>query len=190
MSSRSSIKKIALILAGLFAAAVLVVVGLAASKPDTLHVERSLAMRAAPEHVFPYANDFHKFTTWIPWTELDPSQTVEFSEPSAGVGAWYTWSGNDEVGTGRMELLSAAPNEVVHELRFIEPFESVATATVSVRELDGETVEVTWAYDQDADFATKLMTVFVDMDAMLGADFDKGLAKLKPLVEADASAGS
>jgi hypothetical protein len=190
MSKKATIKKVAFGIAGFFGVAALVVVILALTKPDKLHVQRSLAMRGTPELVFPYANDFRKFTTWIPWVELDPNQTVEYSDPSSGVGAWYTWSGNDDVGTGRMELLSAEPTKVVHKLEFIEPFASVAEATVSVRPLGDGKIEVTWAYDQDAGFGTKLMTVFMDMDAMLGADFDKGLARLKPLVEADADAAA
>ena len=182
------VKKIAI---GLFAAlvlAIVVVLGLAAGKPDTLHVERKLVMKAAPAQVFPYANDFSKFLTWIPWSELDPQQTIEFSEPPSGVGAWYTWSGNDDVGKGRMEVLSADSDKVVHKLEFIEPFASVAETSVLMKDLGDGTVEVTWSYEQDADFGTKMMCVFMDMDAMLGADFEKGLARLKPLVEADAAA--
>lgn len=178
-------KKIALGVLGVLAALVLIVVLLAASKPDTVVVERSVVMRGTPADVFPYANDFTKFTTWIPWTELDPEQTVEFSEPPTGVGAWYTWSGNDEVGKGRMEVLSAASDEVVHQLAFIEPFESVAQAAVRMRPVGEDQVEVTWSYSQPADFGTKVMCVFMDMDSMLGPDFEKGLAKLKQLVEAD-----
>lgn len=167
--------------------AALIVVILAALKPDQIHVERSLVMRGTPADVFPYANDFRKFTTWIPWTELDPNQTTEFSEPSSGVGAWYTWSGNEDVGSGRMELLAATPDKVVHKLEFKEPFESVAESSVSMKAVGEDQVEVTWAYDGKADFGTKVMCVFMDFDKMMGPDFEKGLARLQALVEADAS---
>lgn len=181
-------KKIALGALALVAVFVLVILILAATKPDQLHVERSLVMRGTPAEVFPYANDFTKFIVWMPWAELDPDQTVEFSDPPAGVGAWYTWSGNDDVGQGRMEVLSSAPDEVVHKLEFIEPWASVAESTISMKVAGEDEVEVTWAFDQDANFGTKLMTVFMDMDSMLGADFAKGLSRLQPLVEADADA--
>lgn len=182
----STPKKIALGILGVLGLFVAVVLILAATKPDQIHIERKLVMRGTPAHVFPYANDFKKFVTWIPWTELDPSQKMEYSEPSSGVGAWYTWSGNDDVGSGRMELLSAEPNKVVLELKFIEPFESVAESSVTSKAVGEDQVEVTWAYDADADFGTKIMCVFMDMDAMMGPDFEKGLANLKALVEADA----
>lgn len=180
-------KKIALGVLAALGLVVCIILGLAASKPDTLHVERNLVMRGTAAHVFPYADDLTKFVTWMPWRDLDPEQTIEFSEPAHGVGSWYTWSGNDDVGAGRMENLSSAPGKVVHRLEFIEPFASVAETSLIMKDLGDGQVEVTWVFDQDADFATKLMTVFVDMDAMLGADFEKGLAKLGPLVEADAA---
>lgn len=182
----STAKKVALGGLGVLVLATGVVLGLAASKPDTIHIERSIVMHATPAHVFPYANDFTKFTTWIPWTELDPNQRVEYSDPPIGVGAWYSWSGNDDVGKGRMELVSVEPLAVVHRLEFIEPFASVATATLSMKPIGDAEVEVTWAFDQAADFGTKIMTVFMDMDSMLGPDFEKGLGKLEVLVEADA----
>ncbi|MFO7567840.1 MAG: SRPBCC family protein [Enhygromyxa sp.] len=184
----SRIKKIALGVAGVLGLFVVIVLLLAATKPDQIHIERSLVMRGAPADVFPYANDFKKFTTWIPWTQMDPDQKLEYSEPSSGVGAWYSWVGNEEVGRGRMELLSSAPDKVVHKLEFIEPFESVAEASLIMKAVGEDQVEVTWALDQQADFGTKIMCVFMDMDSMVGPDFERGLARLQPLVEADAKA--
>lgn len=181
-------KKIALGVAGVFGLFVLIVLILAATKPDRIHVERSLVMRGTPADVFPYANDFRKFTTWIPWVDLDPEQKIEYSDPSSGVDAWYTWAGNKDVGSGRMDLLSAAPDKVVHKLVFKEPFESVAEASIIMKAVGDDQVEVTWAMDQAADFGTKIMCVFMDMDKMIGPDFEKGLSRLKPLVEADAGA--
>jgi hypothetical protein len=182
-------KKVALGVLGAFVLAIVIVLALAAGKPDKIHIERSLVMQGTPADVFPYGNDFTKFASWIPWTELDPTQKTEFSNPPSGVGAWYTWSGNKDVGSGRMELLAAEPNAVVHKLEFIEPFVSTAESTLSMKPAGEGKVEVTWAYDGDADFGTKVMCVFMDMDKMMGPDFEKGLGKLQKLVEADAAKG-
>jgi hypothetical protein len=176
-------KKILLGLLAVVGLAVLAVVGLAASKPDAIHVERSTTVTATAADVHPFADDFTLFTTWIPWTALDPSQKTAYSDPPRGVGAWYTWEGNDQVGKGKMTLLSSAPEETVHELEFIEPFPSKAEASVLVADAGEGKVKITWAFNQQADFGTKVMTVFMDMDSMLGADFEKGLANLGPLVE-------
>jgi hypothetical protein len=110
-----------------------------------------------------------------------------FSDPASGVGAWYTWKGNDDVGQGRMELISVEPEKVVTKLEFIEPFASVAQSTITMKPVDEGQVQVTWAYDGDADFGTKIMCVFMDFDAMMGPDFEKGLANLKRAVEAGAA---
>jgi hypothetical protein len=88
-----------------------------------------------------------------------------------------------------MEILSAEPHAVVHKLEFIEPFASIAQSTVSTKPAGEGKVEVTWAFDEDAGFGTKVMTVFMDMDKMLGPDFEKGLGNLQKLVEADAAKG-
>jgi hypothetical protein len=171
-------KKIALGVLAVLALFVVVVLVLAAFKPDRIHIERSLVMRGTPAEVFPHANDLRKFIEWMPWAELDPEQVIEFSEPAAGVGAWYTWKGNDDVGQGRMEVLAADPNKVVHKLEFIEPFASVADTSLVFEAVGDDQVEVTWAYDANAGFGTKLMCVFMDLDKMLGPDFEKGLANL------------
>ena len=181
-------KKILLGLLAVVVLAVLGVVGLAMSKPDAIHVERSTTVTATVADVYPYANDFTLFTTWIPWTALDPSQKTTFSDPPTGVGAWYTWEGNDQVGKGKMTLLSSEPAKVVHELEFIEPFASKAQASVLVADAGPGKVQITWSFDQQADLMTKVMTVFMDMDAMLGKDFQHGLDKLKPLTETAATA--
>lgn len=177
-------KKIVLGILGALGLVVAIVLVLALTKPDQIHVERSLVMRGAPADVFPFANDFRKFITWMPWADIDPNQTVEYSDPSSGVGSWYTWKGNDEVGQGRMEILAAESGKVVHKLEFIEPFESVAQSTISMKPAGEGQVEVTWAYDADADFGTKIMCVFMDFDSMMGPDFEKGLANLQKAVEA------
>jgi hypothetical protein len=170
------------ILAGVGAIGALAVVGLGAAVsrvPDTLHVERSAVIKASPDVVYPLVADLRTFTAWSPWTDLDPDQTVTFSPSTSGVGAWYTWSGDDKVGSGRMEILTEnAPTGLTQRLEFIEPFQSVATVTWTLTPHAGGT-QVTWSMDSAQGVVSKLMCVFVDMDAMLGADFERGLTQLQ-----------
>lgn len=177
------------ILFGLLAVVLLVivgVVGVAMTKPDVIHMERSITAAATPADVFVHANDFTRFVEWSPWSDIDPHNKVAFSDPPSGEGAWYSWSGNAEVGSGKMTLTSATPNAVVHHLAFITPFQSEADTTIAMTAKGDDQVEITWSYDQDADFTAKLMAVFMDMDAMLGPDYDKGLKSLKAKAEATA----
>jgi len=180
------VKKILLGLLALVALVIVGVLGMATTQPDVLHVERSLAMAATPADVFPFANDFQRFQDWQPWRDLDPDQQVDFSDPASGEGAWYTWKGNDDVGQGKMTVVSASLSDdrarVEHSLEFIAPWQAHADTAVTAT-AQGEGVTVTWSYDQDQDLMGKAMGLFMDMDSMLGGDFDKGLANLKPMAE-------
>lgn len=180
-------KKVLLGLLAVLVLAVVVLLGLASTKPDTLAVSRSVLVQASPADVLPYAQDYTHFVKWIPWTALDPQQTVEFSDPPSGVGAWYTWKGNSDVGQGKMTILAVSPERVDSSLEFIEPFASKADSFIAMADKGEGKTEITWGFEQDNDLMGKLMMVFVDMDAMLGADFQKGLDSLKPMVEAAAA---
>ena len=165
------------------------VLGMASTQPDAIHVERSITITALAVDMAPFAEDLSKVNAWSPWEEKDPNVQKSYSEAMTGVGAWYAWEGNEEVGRGKQTITSQEPGKVTHRLEFFEPFESQADATIAYAMEDG-TLNVTWSFDQAADFPTKVMTVFMDMDEMLGPDFEKGLGMLKPLVEAAAAARS
>jgi hypothetical protein len=157
-----------------------------AGQPGHVHVERSKVVAATPQDVWPYLSDLKMFTEWSPWTGIDPTQKVEFSDPSSGVGAWYTWAGNKEVGKGRMQIVQAEePKKVVESLEFIEPFESKADVVMTTEAVAAGS-KITWGFDTDMGFMGKAAGVFMHMDSSLGADFTRGLDKLATLAEADA----
>ena len=181
-------KKILLIIVVVIAVVILGFLAVAAMQPDEIHVERSATIEATPAQVFPHVSDLREFVEWSPWSDLDPNQTSEFSDPSSGVGAWYSWSGNKDVGVGTMTILEVVQDrKVVEELAFVEPWESKGTVAL-ILEPAGEGTRVTWTFDENAGFMMKLMGLFMSMDEMLGADYEKGLATLKQVVEAEAEA--
>lgn len=155
-----------------------------ATRPAQYHVERSQTIAASPDELRPYFEDLEQWNGWSPWNELDPNMTMEYSDPASGEGAWYTWTGNEDVGKGKMSITSVSPDSVVYHLEFIEPFTSEADTTIAF-EADGEGTKVTWSMDGSNDFMGKLMGVFLDFDAMIGADFEKGLKKLESTVVED-----
>ncbi|MCP4805702.1 MAG: SRPBCC family protein [Proteobacteria bacterium] len=155
-------------------------------QPASTHVERSLTVAATPADVFPHIDDVEKLHLWGVWSEVDPNATYVYSEPRTGVGAWYTWDGNDDVGEGKLTTIASVENQSVqHELEFFRPFESQSVTGLSLAP-DGDGTKVTWTYDQDNDFMGKAMSLMMDMDTMLGPDFEQGLANLQ--VEAEKSA--
>lgn len=174
--------------AGVVVVAVVGLVGVISTRPAESHVERSLVVAAKPADVWPLIADYHQFITWSPWSEIDPAQKTTFSEPATGVGAWYAWEGNDQVGRGKMTFTAIEPEvKIVEDLDFIEPFENHAVVEMSLAPVEGGT-KVTWGYTSPNNFLGKAMTLVMDMDAMLGADFEKGLAKLSTQATANATA--
>jgi hypothetical protein len=163
-------------------AALAVLLLFATTRPDSFSVERRIVIQAPPEKIQPLIADFHRWAEWSPWEKLDPAMKRTFGGASAGVGATYGWQGNKDVGSGRMEVKSAAADKVSIQLDFIEPFEGHNTADFLLAPKDGGT-EVRWVMFGPATYVTKLMGVFVSMDSMIGKDFEKGLAQLKTAAE-------
>jgi uncharacterized protein YndB with AHSA1/START domain len=168
----------------LAAAALLAVVLIAAAlQAPAFKVERTITIAAAPRVVFDYVNDFHRWAVWSPWEKLDPQMTRSFSGPAAGPGSVYGWSGNSDVGVGRMTISESRPGEAVRiKLEFLKPFEASNDTLFAFRNESGRTV-VTWTMSGEKNYLSKLMCMFVSMDAMVGGDFEQGLANLKAAAE-------
>ena len=178
------IKKIAL---G-FAALVVVLVVVIALQPSEFRVERTQTIEAPAPVVFAQINDFRNWEAWSPWAQLDESMEVTYEGAESGEGAIYTWQGNDDVGQGRMTILeSTPPEEVVIKLEFIKPFESTNTTRFVLKPV-GEATEVSWIMAGDNNFMSKAFGLFFDMDAAIGADFEKGLAAMNTAAQAAAEA--
>jgi hypothetical protein len=159
--------------------AVAVVLILAARKPDVFRIERTASIKAAPEAIFPFINDFHRWGAWSPWEVKDPAMTRTFSGPDSGTGSAYAWEGNKDVGKGRMQITEAvAPSRIALDLDFEKPFEAHNKVEFTLVESAGTTT-VTWVMHGPTPFFSKIFHVFMDMDKLVGADFEAGLAKLR-----------
>src|SRR5215813_9353428 len=155
----------------------------AATKPDTFRVQRSASIKAPPEKVFALVNDFKRWDAWSPWEKKDPAMKRTFGALTSGKGAVYAWEGNREVGEGRMEIAeSVPPSRVKLKLDFLKPFEAHNVVEFNL-EPKGESTNVTWAMQGDTPYFVKIIHVFIDMDSMVGKDFEAGLANLKAAAE-------
>ena len=161
-------------------AAVLV---LAATKPDTFRVERAAMLSAPADKIYPLIADFHQWLNWSPWEGKDPALKRTYSGAERGQGAVYAWDGNKNVGSGRMEILEASsPSKIVIKLDFLKPFEAHNVAEFTMLPQGGAT-NVIWVMHGPAPFMSKVMQVFMNMDRMIGKDFETGLANLKTITE-------
>ena len=171
---------IVVVVLGVLLAALLI---FAPTKPDTFRIERSASIQAAPEKIFPHINDFHNWTAWSPWEKIDPALQRTYSGNAAGQGAIYEWEGNKKVGKGRMEITdSAPPSRITIQLDFIKPFEAHHSTEFTLAP-QGAATNVTWAMHGRQPYMFKVMTLFFNMDKMVGKDFEKGLANLKAVAE-------
>lgn len=156
---------------------------LGASRPDTFRIQRSTSINATPEKVTALIADFHHWSSWSPWEKLDPALSRKFGGATAGKGAVYEWEGNKKVGKGRMEITGLSENaQILIKLDFFAPFEAHNTAEFTLHQHDGAT-NIIWAMYGPASFPVKVMHLFMNMDRMVGKDFEAGLASLKALAE-------
>ena len=155
----------------------------ASTRPDSFRVERSVSIKAPPEKAFALINDFHNWTQWSPWENIDPNLKRNYSGPRSGTGTVYAWEGNGDAGQGRMEMLeNTPPSRIKIKLDFLKPFEAHNTAEFTL-EAKGDSTTITWAMYGPSPYLSKVMGIFVSMDKIVGKDFERGLTNLKAAAE-------
>ena len=151
--------------------------------PASFTVKRSLDMRAPADRLFPQIADFNAWPAWSPYEKRDPAMKRHFSGKPSGVGAIYEWDGNRNVGQGRMEILeSTPPSKVRIDLQFRRPFKAHNVAEFTF-DPHGQNTTVTWAMHGPMTFMSRVMGLFINMDKMIGKDFEAGLQNLKAIAE-------
>jgi hypothetical protein len=160
-------------------------VAFVATRPGDFCIQRSATMSAPPAAVFRQVNDFHNWDAWSPWAKLDPTMKQTYEGAPSGTRAIYTWNGNNKVGEGRMTILESRPSEFIRiNLEFMRPFAATNTADFSFKPEDTKTL-VTWSMTGKSNFMLKAFKLFMNMDKMVGGDFEKGLAAMKAIVEGE-----
>lgn len=171
---------------GILAVIVVVVIAgvliYATTRPETFRVERTVAMKAPPDKIYPLINDLKAWTAWSPYEKKDPAMKRTYGAVTAGKGATYAWEGDKNVGQGSMEIIESSPGKVVIKLDFLKPFEAHNTGEFLLRP-KGDVTDVTWAIYGPSPYMSKVIGTFVDFDKMIGKDFEQGLADLKAVVE-------
>ncbi len=154
-----------------------------ALQPSEFRVERSISIDAPAADVFAQVNDFHAWQAWSPWAKLDPAAKNNYEGPAAGTGAVFKWSGNNDVGEGSMKIVESHPNDLVRiALDFVRPFSANNSVEFTFKPA-GEQTKVTWAMTGHNSFMGKAFGLFMNMDKMVGGEFEKGLAQMKAVVE-------
>jgi hypothetical protein len=157
---------------------------LIATRPAEFVVERSATMAAPQDRVHALVNDFHAWQQWSPWENLDPNLHRTYEGPSAGIGAKYAWVGNKNVGEGRMTITESQPGKLIRiNLEFLKPFKATNTTLFTFTGHDDH-AHVTWRMTGKNNFMGKAFCLVMNMDKMVGGQFEQGLAKMKEVAEA------
>jgi len=164
----------------------IVVVGVVAMQPSEFRVVRTATIAAPAPVVFAQVNDFRKWQAWSPYERLDPAMKRIYEGAPAGTGAIYTWAGNNEVGEGRTTIIESRPSDLIRiQLEFVRPFTATNTAEFTFKP-EGDRTAVTWSLAGKKNFTAKAVHLFMNMDRMVGGQFEEGLARMKSVVEAAA----
>jgi hypothetical protein len=159
-------------------------VAVVSMQPSEFRIARSATIAAPASDVFAQVNDFHNWQAWSPWAKLDPAMTQTYDGAPAGTGAIYAWAGNGKVGQGRMTLTESHPSDLIRiNLEFMKPFKATNIAEFTFKAEGNQTV-ITWSMTGRNNFMLKAFGLFMNMDKMVGGDFEKGLASMKTVVEA------
>jgi len=155
----------------------------ATTRPDTFRIERSATIQASPDKVFAILNDFQNWGSWSPWEKKDPAMKRTMSTSTSGKGAHYAWEGNKDVGQGSMTITeSTPPSKLAIDLDFKIPFEAHNKVQFNLIK-EGEGTRVVWSMNGPVPYISKVIHLFLNIDKMVGGDFEAGLANLKALAE-------
>ena len=153
-------------------------------QPGEFNYSRKTIINAQAEKIFAQINDFHNWKDWSPWANLDPSMKLEITGAPRGVGAVYHWLGNSKAGEGIMKLVENKESTLVKiDIQFIKPFAANNVALFTLSPSGNNGIEVVWSMTGKRPFIIKMMGVFVDMENLIGKDFEKGLSSLKTVSE-------
>lgn len=163
--------------------AVIVVLLLAATKPNRFRVERSIGIAAPAGKIFPLLEDLRQQRFWSPWEQKDPDMKRTYSGAERGVGAIYEWDGDRNIGAGRQEIIAVTPSEKIEaRIEFFRPMQA-SNRFEFLLEPAGNGTRVTWAIFGPMPFMSRVMSIFMSFDKMIGSEFEKGLSELKQLSE-------
>lgn len=152
-------------------------------QPSNFKISRSIIIASTPEIIFPYINNSAKANDWMPWKESDPNVQMVYTGPEEGLGSMSSWESTGKMGTGKAVVVESALNRSVKtQLTYTKPMVMSQLAEVSL-EPEAEGTRVTWSVTGENSFMGRLMCLFLNMDKLVGDEFEKGLQNLKKTLE-------
>lgn len=165
----------------------LIIIGVliyASTLPAHYEYAREIEISASAEKIFPFINNSEKGQSWMPWKEKDLKMQLIYTGPTEGVGSKSAWISEGEMGKGESEITESNLNKSVKmKLTYFEPMSMTQSADLNLSPTATGTL-VRWSISGENNFMGRVFSVFMDMKTLIGKEFDKGLNKLKLIVEA------
>ncbi len=174
------LKKISLV----FISIIVVFLVYVSFQPNEMIIAREITMNATPEVIFPHINNSEKADAWMPWRESDPAVKLAYSGPKEGVDSKSSWTSTGKMGTGEAVVVESIPNQIVKiQLTYTKPMVMSQLAEISLIPTEGGRTLVRWSVSGNNNFISKIFGVLMNVEKMVGSEFEKGLLKLKNTVE-------
>jgi len=152
--------------------------------PKNYEVSRSIVIDRDLKDVFQYLKLVKNQDNWSPWKKKDPNMVQSSIGTDGEVGFISKWKGNKQVGEGEQEIISIIENESIDtQLRFFKPWKSESIGHLLVNSVEDKQTLVTWGFSGINKFPMSIFMLFMNMDKMVGKDFEEGLANLKVFLE-------
>ena len=153
------------------------------TQPDTFRIQRAMTINAPADKIFTIVTDLRRGAEWSPYEKKDPNMKKGFNGPASGPGSQMTWDGNSDIGAGALTIANAtAPSKVVLNLDMTRPMSAHHVIEYDLTP-DGSGTKMTWSMHGQMNLASKVVCLFMNMDKMVGNDFEDGLRSLKALAE-------
>ncbi|UEG55166.1 SRPBCC family protein [Mucilaginibacter daejeonensis] len=148
-------------------------------------IEREIVIERPVAQVFDYVRYLKNQDNFSKWNMTDPGMKKAYKGTDGTVGFVYSWdSANKQVGKGEQELKNITDGQRVDmEVRFIKPFEGVASSAFTTESINAGSTKVKWSFKSEMPYPMNLARLFMNIEDMLGKDMDAGLVNLKRVLE-------
>lgn len=156
--------------------------------PRSFKLSRSILIQADKAVVWEQVSKWDNFSNWSAWTARDTAMTKKIEGTDGEVGAKYSWKSESQ-GNGSQTILVSKPMSFRESDLVFEDWGMTSRTSFELKDSAGG-VFVTWSMYGENGFMGRVMGVIMNMEKMVGPDYEAGLAKLKLVCESQKGTAS
>ena len=155
--------------------------------PSVAIIERSGVIDAPMSTVYTRINDLSTWSQWNPWAMSSNAQEKQFSNPAAGKGAYFTWTGmqHEDRISGKVSILESDPQKGVKYLMTYNAMRHVDADFEIKPSADGKGTAILWRLKTHLGYLPWWKMRGFLADRLTGPVLETGLTQLKELCESE-----